>query len=97
MWGHEVNAFSPCGSEMEYWVTGDTAVIRDLRERYTSFELGPYTAVFVQLRGEMGPVLDCGFCETFDGSFNVDEIVEVTYPGPMDCVTEMGGGGENRS
>jgi hypothetical protein len=91
IWGAEVNVFSPCGSDQEYWVDAAPDIVLALRERYMAFDLPPYTAVFVSLSGEVGPVLDCGFCEEYDGSFKVTEIIEMESPGPEECVTEMGG------
>ena len=92
IWGAEVNVFSPCGSDQEYWVVADSATHSALRTQYLAFGLPPYEAVFVSVRGEMGPVLDCGFCDQYDGSFRVEDLMTMESPGPEDCVTEMGGG-----
>ncbi len=91
VWGAEVNVFSPCGSDLEYWVEAEPPVLRALREQYTAFGLPPYQVVFVAVRGEIGPVLDCGFCVEYDGSFKVEELVEMDSPGPGKCETEIGG------
>ncbi len=86
-----MNVFSPCGSDLEYWVDGAATVMQALREQYTAFGLAPYKVVFVEVRGEAGPVLDCGFCEEYDGSFKVDELIQMSSPGPEECQTEIGG------
>lgn len=75
IWGAEVNAFSPCGGEEDLWVTASASVQESLRTRYAAMDLPPYTPVVIEVRGSPGPVLDCGFCETYDGSFAIDEIV----------------------
>ncbi len=91
IWGAEVNVFSACGSDTEHWVTAESETMSELRERYSGYELPPYKAVFVEVVGEFGPVLDCGFCEAYDGSFRVSELLTMESPGPESCVTEMGG------
>lgn len=91
IWGAEVNVFSPCGSDQEHWVDADPEIVLALRDQYMAFQLPPYVAVFAKVRGEVGPVLDCGFCGDYDGSFRITEVIEMESPGPDTCVTEMGG------
>ena len=86
VWGAEVNVFSPCGSEAEYWVVGAPSIVQALRDEYVSLHLAPYAAVFLEVRGEVGPVLDCGFCESYDGSFRVEEVLRMESPGPGSCL-----------
>lgn len=38
-----------------------------------------------RLVGEAGPQLDCGFCESYEGSFRVDEVVALRRGRPDDC------------
>jgi hypothetical protein len=45
--------------------------------------------VFAKVRGEIGPVLECGFCESYDGSFRVTHLLEMQSPGPEECVTAI--------
>ena len=92
IFGLEVNVFSPCGSDLEHWVEAEPEILKSLTDQYWAFDLPPYEAVFVEFRGEFGPVLDCGFCEVYDGSFRITEVLAVRLLGPEDCETEMGGG-----
>ena len=89
VWGAEVNAFSLCGSEDELWVTAAPALRDSLRARYESMDLPPYTPVVIEVRGSVGPVLDCGFCESYDGSFAIDEIVTWTPALEEECVSGL--------
>lgn len=89
VWGAEVNVFSPCGSGLEYWVDAAPPILHTLREQYAALGLPPYQAVFIEVRGEIGPVLDCGFCEDYDGSFQVEELIQMRSPGPEECLTEI--------
>jgi putative lipoprotein len=88
VWGGEVNVFTPCGSAQDYWVTADPEVLRVLRAQYTSFQLPPYAPVFAELRGTVGPVLDCGFCQEYDGSFEVTELVRMSSLEAGDCAAD---------
>lgn len=90
VWGAEVNVLNPCGSDQEYWVTGTPEIVRALRDRYTALGLGPYEEAFVVVRGEVGPVLDCGFCAEYDGSFRVTELLVMEPTGPADCLGASG-------
>ena len=93
VWGAEVNVFSPCGSDREYWVVADSRDIREsLIDQYSAFDLPPYAAVFVRVRGEFGPVLECEFCKAYAGSFRIVELLEMESPGPEECMTGVGGG-----
>jgi hypothetical protein len=85
IWGAEVNVFRPCDSDLEYWVVADPETMFSLRDQYVAFDLPPYEAVVAEVRGEFGPVLDCGFCEQYDGSFRMTEILAVESPGSEDC------------
>lgn len=89
VWGAEVNVFSPCGSDLEYWVAGEPRIIQALQDRYAALGLAPYQVVFVEVRGEVGPVLDCAFCEEYDGSFKVEELIEMNSPVPEECETKI--------
>ena len=91
VWGAEVNAFSPCGSQDELWVTAPPAVQDSLRARYEAMDLPPYTPVVIEVRGTVGPVLDCGFCQSYDGSFAVHDIIAWTPPLEEECVSGIGG------
>lgn len=83
--GPEVEAFRPCGSTDELWIVGDSEALAALRSGYRALAQHPYQQTFVELVGMVGPTLDCGFCENYPGSFDVQSVVIQRRADPSDC------------
>lgn len=54
-WGAEVNAFTPCRSDKEYWVVAEPEVAAVLREWYTTVGLPAYSPVYASFKAPSGP------------------------------------------
>lgn len=83
--GHEVEVFRPCGSDTPLWLDYTSEIRGLLSARYEKLTTRPYQETYVVLRGQPGPRLNCGFCEDFEGSFMVSEVLEHHADGPTEC------------
>lgn len=81
----EVEIFTPCGSDKALWLDYDKETRQPLASRHWELQKEPYGTTFAVLRGEVGPKLDCGFCENYEGSFKVLGVDEHRASGPNDC------------
>lgn len=86
VWGHEVREFRPCGSDAALWVVDET---RELWQRYREIasDSEPYTEVYVELRGEMGPPPFDGFGAEYPGMIRVTEVLDAG-PASSGCTDE---------
>lgn len=71
----EVETFKPCGTDEPLWLDGDPELLGKLRAEYRERAEAPYSPILPTLVGRRGPVLDCGFCEDYYGSFQVERVV----------------------
>lgn len=80
IWGHEVREFRLCGSDEALWVVDDTS---ELWQKYRAVvgKAAPYTEIYVELLGEVGPPPKEGFGTEYPGMIRVTGVVEV---GPAD-------------
>ena len=85
VWGAEVNAFTPCSSQSDYWVVGATEVTQELARRYQALELPPYEMVYVRLEGELGPPRTEGFAADYDGTVRVARVLDMGLEAPPLC------------
>ena len=71
----EVETFQPCGTTKPLWIDGDSVLLRGLREAHLDGASDVYAPTIATLVGKLGPKLDCGFCEAYDGSFRVERVI----------------------
>lgn len=72
----EVEVFRPCGSKTDLWLDYDLATREPMTKRYRELITKPYEETYVVLLGSIGPKLDCGFCDHYEGSFKVTKVLE---------------------
>lgn len=57
-WGHEVEAFTPCGSKESFWVVGAKSVLQPLRDKALAAgesKRKPYQPVYVEVAATPEP------------------------------------------
>jgi hypothetical protein len=81
----EVEVFTPCGSKTELWLDYDSKTRAPLAAQHWKLRKKPYDSSFAIVKGIVGPKLDCGFCESYEGSFKVIEVQEHRASTPQDC------------
>lgn len=79
--GFEVEGFVPCGTEESWWVAGG----EELRERYREVATRPYEAVYVVVRGEVGPEGRYGHLGAYPREIEVSDLVEIRPARPGEC------------
>ncbi len=83
--GPEVEVFRPCGAPEDLWLTGDHAIDEALHKAYERLASQPYEEIYVEVVGEIGPQMDCGFCESYSGSFLVRRVIRLRRSSESDC------------
>jgi len=86
VFGHEVRSFQPCGSPNIYWARSARAeTSASLRKHYEELGVPPYGRIYVVVSGM--PVSDetTGFARSYDGYFEVSELLQVDRQFPPDC------------
>jgi hypothetical protein len=81
----EAEVFTPCGSNEPLWLDYDTKTREPMAKQHWELQKTPYGTTFAVIEGEVGPTLDCGFCEEYKGSFKVHRMLEQRMSGPRDC------------
>ena len=74
--GHEVRSFKPCSEKADYWLLGNSAVLKEVTEAHRR-ELPDrkrYAPLFMVLAGRVGPRPADGFGAGYDGSFIVTSL-----------------------
>ena len=85
-WGHEVEAFTPCGSAESFWVTGDRDLLQPLRDRPSaSSQLEPYQPIYVEVSAVPDGQATDGFAADYDGVYRFIRLHAVQEPAPTDC------------
>ncbi len=85
VWGAEVSSFTPCGSEVDYWVR--YSKMQPMSERYEKVVTQPYQPVFVRLRGSISEEPRTGFVADYDGILYVSEVFAFELSVPEGCDT----------
>jgi hypothetical protein len=83
--GPEVETFRPCGSKTGLSLDYDEKTRAPLAAKHRALVKDIYKDTFVVLQGVVGPKLDCGFCESYEGSFKVSRVLEHRVASPEDC------------
>ncbi|HLV17678.1 MAG TPA: hypothetical protein VKY70_09440 [Pseudomonas sp.] len=88
--GHLVMAprmqvFVPCHAQEPLWVVVDDALREQLFTRYAELVDEPGEEAFAQVRGTVGPALDCQWCRDFPGSFRLEAVLEYREASATDC------------
>lgn len=86
VFGHEVRSFQPCGSPKIYWVRSAHAeTSASLRKYHEELGAQPYGRIYVVVAGM--PVSDetTGFARSYDGYFEVSELLQADRQIPPDC------------
>lgn len=81
----EAEVFTPCESDIDLWLDYDMKTRGSLAKQHWKLQKEPYGTTFAVLKGEIGPKLDCGFCENYEGSFKVLDIEEHRASSSDDC------------
>ena len=81
----ELETFQPCGSAEPLWLDGETDMLRALRAEHFELSTEPYAPTLAVLMGSVGPQLDCGFCENYEGSFHATRVVSHSAFGEPIC------------
>jgi hypothetical protein len=87
-WGHEVETFHPCGSNQEFWVTGDDALLQPLRDQAAELSRlngQPYQPVYIAASGiSEGKAFD-GFAADYDGVYRLTAVHATKSVMPAGC------------
>ena len=86
-WGHEVNAFQPCGSEETYWVSASSWMLSPLKAYIESNTSQPYQPVYVEFRGHLLNEEVDGFAKNYDGLMRISEINAKRIDIPAECIS----------
>ncbi len=84
IWGHEVHSFTPCGSDVSYWVSFNWAgqVMQDFYENNVK---APYQPMYLKFRGHLLDEKMDGFAEQYDGLIRISEVKGYSFEQPIDC------------
>lgn len=74
--GHEVRAFTPSGSDREFWIVDKTGRLLEKYDKITKGQKNGKT-VKATLRLEYNGKWDDGFAAEYDGTYLVREVVEL--------------------
>jgi hypothetical protein len=88
-WGHEVQAFHPCGANKAYWVKGEKRNLESLRdhtEKLRERRGKPYQPIYIEALGAIDTKSRReGFAADYDGLFNLRNVVRISSVIPNDC------------
>lgn len=84
-WGAEVNTFSPCDSEMTYWVSGSSWVLKPLYNFVKDETKSPYEPVYIEFRGHLLDEKLDGFATEYDGLIRISELRLKSLKIPQQC------------
>jgi hypothetical protein len=85
VFGVEVFTFTPCGTQEPLWIHGPRSVTDVLKQRQYELTSDVYEPYYAILRGSVGPQLDCGFCEDYEGSFEAKRVIFTRQAQEEDC------------
>jgi uncharacterized protein YecT (DUF1311 family) len=84
-YGHEVQAFQPCGTTVAYWVIARPEINRKLVEAHREFANVTYEGIFVDVAGWRGTEPLAGFADGYGGSWRVTRLDSASARTPDDC------------
>ena len=87
--------FSPCNQGRLLYVTGDAAILEQLRSAYERVTSAPYESVYVWLKGKRQKATDGDIPTDYDGSFRVEELRLLRRRIPEDCILEADPGADD--
>ncbi|PIE39052.1 MAG: hypothetical protein CSA52_00070 [Gammaproteobacteria bacterium] len=93
-WGHEVEAFTPCNLDRDYWIIGQAEVLNPLKEASLakSEQLKkPYQGVYAEIRLALLPAAEDGFAADYDGVVQALKVKTWANAIPENCVTKASG------
>ena len=82
--GHEVNEFTPCGSDQSYWASFNWAGT-ELVQFYDSKPREPYQPIYVEFRGHLLDEELDGFAAAYDGLIRISEVHVIKDDFPEGC------------
>lgn len=86
IFGHEVRSFQPCGSSMVYWAKPISPEISAaLRKHHRELAASPYGQIYVVVSGRPSDEGTAGFAQSYDGYFEVSEVLQAAGQIPPDC------------
>ena len=83
-YGPEAKIFSPCSSEVAYWVSFDWAGLQ-MQEYYKQHQQVPYQRLYIEFRGHLLNEKVDGFAFEYDGLIRISEVKKQTFELPDDC------------
>jgi len=84
-YGIEVSSFTPCGSDVELWLSEGSIYYEDLVSEYLQMTNEPYDMVLLQVEGQRRGVDGGGFANEYDDVLDVTGVIEMRLPTPADC------------
>jgi hypothetical protein len=87
-WGAEVESLQLCGSNKEYWVIGEEAVLQQLRDAAGKLQeerSQPYQPVYVEVDAVAEAKADDGFAADYDGVYRLMSVKGISVSVPLDC------------
>lgn len=91
VWGAEVETFTACGSDKEWWVLADEPTWLQLRDAHQALTVKPYEGIAVQVSGYYaGPATQeagGGFATQYDGLFRVTKLLATRKRDDAACKT----------
>ncbi len=78
--GFEVQAFSPCLSDQQWWTNGT-----DLHRRYYALGLAEYEEAYARLRGHLSGPGEYGHMGAYRREFEVTQVLEIRQKQEDDC------------
>ena len=87
-WGHEVEAFQPCGSSQSFWVVGESKLLQPLRDKAMELSKAkgkPYQPVYVEISIVSEKKADDGFAADYDGVYRLITVHSVSAVSPPGC------------
>lgn len=86
IFGHEVRSFQPCGSSKVYWVKPvSPGISAALRKHHRELAAPPYGRIYVVVSGRPSDERTAGFARSYDGYFEVSEVLQAARRIPPDC------------
>ena len=83
-WGLEVESFTPCNSDISYWVSYNWAG-SDMHKFYKENNKEPYQSLYIEFRGHLLNEKVDGFAVDYDGLIHISEVKQYSFELPKSC------------
>ncbi len=86
VFGHEVRSFQSCGSSKIYWTRAVSPEISALlRKHHTELGARLNGRIYVVVSGRPSDEKTAGFAGSYDGNFEISEVLQAARQIPPDC------------